>query len=273
MTGGLIFFLLLKVTFVCRFYRNCVNLQPDMEERNKITEEQESDNIYVYVEDGEKSSDIGLDQSYDGLDKSGPNFSQVSPDDIPEDAPDPSDVSPLAIMLKVLINPVEGWKELRRTSLSCERVQQGCFYPMMAVYAASIFSRLYYAPRTSLSEVLVAAVIGFVSFFFGYFCIMLVIKGIMGKIFDKKSDGRFCRQFVMISLSTLCLFSSLLELLPMLWAVLIFLPVWTIYSECRGARFFKFPDNRRMTYTGLMCVLTVGIPYAIAQLLQEILPK
>lgn len=59
----------------------------------------------------------------------------------------------------------------------------------------------------------------------------------------------------------------------MLWAVLIFLPVWTIYSECRGARFFKFPDNRRMTYTGLMCVLTVGIPYALAQLLQEILPK
>lgn len=74
MTGGLIFFLLLKVTFVCRFYRNCVNLQPDMEERNKITEEQESDNIYVYVDDGEKLSDTGLDQSYDGLDKSGPNF-------------------------------------------------------------------------------------------------------------------------------------------------------------------------------------------------------
>lgn len=242
-----------------------------MEDKERIDTDQ-ADNIYVYHEEDETTSDDAHDDRHSGLDNSGPNFSQTTAEQRAEYSSD-SETSPLKIMIKVLVNPTEGWKSLRRSGYDCEKVQNGCFYPMTAVYSASIFSRLYYAPRTSLSEVLVAAVVGFVSFFFGYFCIMLVVKAVMGKTFTRKGDEEFCRQFVMISLSTLCLFFSLIELLPMLWAILIFLPVWTIYAECRGARFFKFPDNRKMTYTGLLCVLTVGIPCLIGQVLNELLPK
>jgi len=242
-----------------------------MEEENKIAEEQD-DNIYVYNEEDDCVE--ASRPATDDLDDSGPNYSQVTMDDISEVNLDKGDdASPFLIMLKVLLNPIEGWKALRRSKLTTERVQNGCFYPILAFYAISKFTSFFYKSGVGLSDVLVSAVTGFVSFFFGYFCILLILKAVIPKMLEKTSVQEFAKLFVMISLSTLCLFFSMLEIFPMLWAILIFFPMWTIYVVCRGARFFKFPDNRKIVYTGLLCVLTVGVPALIDWGLGELLPK
>lgn len=247
-----------------------------MEDNKNKIEEQETDNIYVYSEpeDNEPGN-----QERRNLDNSGPNYSQAyafeEEEDVHADAYDnekPS-TSPLLLMFKVLLNPIEGWKSVRRERMKIEDVQQRCFYPLLGIFALSKFARLFYSNRVHLSEVLVSAISSFVSFFFSYFCIVLILKMIMSPTIKKGSNEEFAKIFVCICLSTLCLFFTTLDIFPMLWAILIFLPIWTIYIICRGARFFKFPNNRKTASTITLCLLIVAGPCLIEWLLEAILPK
>jgi hypothetical protein len=225
-----------------------------MEERI-ITSEEDDDNIYIYSDPDEETEEVDM-----------PADSTLSDEEI-------SEASPILHMLKVLLNPVEGWKSVRRDKLTSDNVQRNCFYPLLAILSVSQFAELFYNTRIGLQEVLVTAIGIFVSFFFGYFCIMLLLKLLMPGEAKETSTSEFGKVFVLLSLSTLCLFFTAIELCPMLWALLIFLPLWTVYAICRGARFFRFPDNRQILCTGLLCMLIIGVPVFLDWILGELLPK
>lgn len=237
-------------------------------------ENEENDNIYIYS-DADDTDDI---------DTSGPNYAQSydigngdgdngDGDNGDGNKDTPEDVSPFSLMIKVMFNPVEGWKSVRRSKITPEAVQSGCFYPLLALLAVSRFADLIYSRQADISSLLVSAVIGFVSLFFGYYCIQLLFKVVFPKPVAEQFDTRFGKNFVLISLSTLCLFFTVTELLPMLWAILIFLPLWTVYLICRGARFFKFPAHRQIFCTGMLSLVTVGVPPLLAWMLGELMPK
>lgn len=224
-------------------------------------EDQKNDNIYIYTEKPEEN----------GMDDSGPNYSQADSVDCNKGGR-PEEASPGRLLLKVMLSPVEGWKEIRRSRLKPEEVQKSCFYPLTAIMSASKFAELIYTPRIGLPDVVVNAMVSFVSFFFGYFCIVLFLRWLMPKESAASLDTPFGRVFILYSLSTLCLFYSVMELLPMLWAVLIFLPLWTVYIMCRGTRFFRFPEEKQIRSTSILCLLTVGVPIFIGWALEQILP-
>jgi len=255
--------------------------------KNKISEEQGNDNIYVYPEedndnDGTYDS-IGYtnddeeyadeESKYSKLDQSGPNYSQAerTADEMPNNGNGKNDNSSFLLMLKVLLNPTEGWKSIRRKKLTAEECQRGCFYPLLALLAISKFAAFIHESRVNLNEVLVNAVTAFVSFFFGYFCIMILLKAMMPEKVKESISTEFGKVFIITTLSTLCLFFSVLDIFPMLWAVLIFLPLWTIYVICRGVRFFKFPEHKKISCTAIICLLVVGIPCVIDWMLSKIL--
>lgn len=208
----------------------------------------------------------------DSLDQSGPNYSQADPDGQPDDNKKPKPDA-FALLVKILFNPVEGWKSVRRSGLSPETAQQSCLYPLLAIYACSKFADLFYTQTASVSSVLVNAVIAFVSFFAGYFCIMIILKAVLPAQSVEGKQYDFLKVFVLLMLSSLCIFFTAIELLPMLWAILIFLPLWTIYAICRGARFFRFPDRRQISCTAALTLAIVGIPPVLDWLLGEMLPK
>lgn len=227
--------------------------------------EEENDNIYIYSEE-------------ESLDNSAPNYSQsdgyVSDQeftDEPKSIKEKRGMSVVGLLFKVMLNPVEGWKSLRRDKVSPERVQQDCFYPLLALLAISEFVELFYSSRVELSQVIVDAVISFMSLFFGYFCILIILKMVMPKYIAEEFNSSFGKVSILISLSSLSLFFMLMELFPMLWAVLIFLPLWTVYLICRGIRFFKFPEQHEIGYTGLLCLVIVGVPVLISWMLSSIL--
>lgn len=228
-------------------------------------EENDNDNIYIYTEEPDEIPE---------LDDSGPNYSQADTSheqNKPEKQPD--DIrNPFLLLLKVMLNPVEGWKSVRRAKSTPETVERRCFLPLVAVLSASEFAGLFYSSRVGISQTLVEAVKSFVSFFFGYYCIMILLKMLMPKVLAKSLDSDFGKVFVLYSLSTLCLFYTATELLPMLWAILIFLPLWTVYIICRGTRFLQFPDNKQITCTAVLCLVVVGIPSFISWVLGVILP-
>lgn len=181
-------------------------------------------------------------------------------------------ITPILLLLKVMVNPVEGWKSVRRSGLKVEAAQQECFYPLIAFFALSKFSDLFYSHHSGVASLLMEAVVGFVSFFFGYFCIMILLKIVMPGQVKENMTTDFAKIFVIMSLSSLCVFFSLIEILPMLWAMLIFLPLWTIYAISRGTRFFRFPENRKMYCSGILSILIIGVPCLIDWCLMKLLP-
>lgn len=243
-----------------------------------VMEDNEKDNIYDYSGNPQESEEqesyaVIEEEEYKDPDKSGPNFSQVDSDseeyNLEGNADDNSKdckTSSFPLMLKTLINPIEGWKSVRRCHLSPEKAQQGCFYPLLAIFAVSKFIVMTYNSTIKLSQAIVDAVSAFASFFFGYFCIIMFLKALLPKESGKIFDTDFGKVFIILSLSTLCLFYALAEIFPMLWAILIFLPLWTIYIICRGSRFLRFPESNKIVCTAIVCISIIVIPMAISWL-------
>ncbi|MDE6577730.1 MAG: hypothetical protein K2J82_01945 [Muribaculaceae bacterium] len=235
-------------------------------------EDQDNDNIYIYNEEAEEHP----------LDDSGPNFAQAAQDPQiyakednggNESAKETIGSGKIFLLLiNLLLNPIEGWKSIRRNKISSDIVQKKCFLPLVSILAVCQFLPLIYSARVSLPFLIEKAVVTFVSFFFGYFCIMLLLNVIMPKTVTKSVSTDFGKVFVLMSLSTLCLFYILMGLLPMLWAILIFLPLWTVYLICRGARFFQFPNNIQISCTAILCLVIIGFPVLLEWGLGIILP-
>lgn len=227
---------------------------------------EEDDNIYV-LEDVEEE---------DPEDNSPLNFAAY--DDEERERSDQEDLqqsgkarSAFGLLFKIMFNPVEGWKELRRSNTSVEKLQSGCFYPLLSLLALSNFADYFYSVNVNLSAVLTKAVVSFVAFFFGYFCIQMVLQWFLPKDMREKFDSKFGKAYTVISLATLALFSILTELLPMIWPILIFLPLWTFYLMFKGVRFFKFHQNEEMKFFVMSAAAMAGIPYLIDQALNAAL--
>lgn len=259
-----------------------------MEEKNK-----EEDIIYIYSENQEEdrervetrfenSDDRPIEDNSvtDDPDNSATNFAHYTESDInsakekaEENSRNKGGVSVFGLLLKTMFNPVEGWKSIRRHKIKPETAQKECLYPLLAVYAVSMFAILAYSAKADLSDVVVNAVTSFVSFFFGYFCIVIALRHILPGPVAELFDADFGKTLVVISLSSLCLFFTLTELLPMLWAILIFLPLWTVYMICRATKFMKIPEDRQLLTVGLLNLTIIGTPIVLQWALGKIMPN
>lgn len=132
----------------------------------------DDDNIYIYTDpDEEPSERIQCSDDteatvYEDMEESD-DTTGAEEDDRAEEAKGAKTVSPFLLMLKVLLNPVEGWKSVRRDNITSDQAQRGCFYPLLAILAVSKFAELFYNTRIGLQDVFVEAVGIFVSFFSG----------------------------------------------------------------------------------------------------------
>lgn len=179
--------------------------------------------------------------------------------------------SPLRLLFDMMINPEEGWKNIRRARLKADEVARRCFYPLTALASVSVFVNYIYGTAKVLNLMLIEALTIFISFFLGYFLVMLLERIVLPKECSKVGESDFGKQFVMYLLSTLTLFYVLYNCLPMLEAVLVFLPLWTIYLASKGVKFFRLPQEKQLLLTTLICILVVLSPIAIYFVFTELL--
>lgn len=225
--------------------------------------EDTNDNIYILEEENKESDNSPL------------NFAAYNSEE--EKELDEKDIvtkekSSFAILLYIMFNPVEGWKQIRRSIYNIESFQNGCFYPLLALLALSEFADLFYSVNINLSQIITKAIVNFVAFFFGYYCIQMVMSWFLPKEINQKVKSLYGSLFILVSLSTLVFFSILTNLLPMLWPILIFLPLWTFYLMFKGIRFFKLGNYYEMKFYILSVSAVVGVPLLIDWVLNTILP-
>lgn len=176
------------------------------------------------------------------------------------------------LLLEVMSNPPTGWKRFAQARMKPETVQRDLFYPLCALVAACQFVEFFYDTEAVLSKVLTAAIEAFISIFFSYFIVMIASRVLMPKSARPRMATDFSKVFVLVALSSLCIFYALYELLPMLEPVLVFLPLWTVYIVCQGAKFLRFPTDKSTTSLSVLCLLIVGIPICLGYILHRILP-
>lgn len=177
----------------------------------------------------------------------------------------------IGLFIKTMTHPVEGWKEIRRSHYSVEQWGSGCFYPLSALCAVSAFAERLYNPNAALEEMLKSGVSNFVAYFFGYFIITLIVGSAFGGKGGEGLSSRFGRVFVMVSLSSMALFTSACNFLPMLEPVLVFLPLWTTYIIYKGCKFLRIEDRNKALTMILMSFLIIGMPVGLMWVFSYIL--
>ncbi|MCH5228520.1 MAG: hypothetical protein J1F12_00815 [Muribaculaceae bacterium] len=222
---------------------------------------EDSDNLYV-LEEEEKE-----------VDTSPYNYASYGREEIEESVKEEEKkASAFGLLIRIMFNPVEGWKKLRRSGLSIEKLQSGCFYPLLSLLAISKFADYFYSVDVNLSKVVTESVVAFVSFFFGYFCIEKIMTLLLSKEPEEKVKEDFGKGYILISLSSLVIFSVITDLLPMIWPILIFLPIWTLYLMYKGVRFFLLPHKSEGKFYVVMGASAIGVPLLIEWILTTILP-
>lgn len=180
-------------------------------------------------------------------------------------------LSPVRLLLKTMLTPVEGWKALKRARMKTEEFASRCFYPLIALAAVSEISKVFYEANVSVSDWAVDGLSTFITFFFGYFSVLLVGGMILPSRSQDMVKKDIGRQAVMLAMSTLAIFWTLIQLMPMLEPVLVFLPLWTIYLIYKGVRVLRVPEEVENSTTGLLCMLVIGMPVLWNWLMTEIL--
>ena len=175
-------------------------------------------------------------------------------------------------MLRVMFGPIEGWKRLKRAKLSPEEVASHCFYPLVGLAALSEFAALWTHVNVSLTNVVVSAVTTFISFFFGYFLVLLLGGVFLPKRARELVNLPFGKEFIMISMATLALFLIIYNVVPLMSPVLVFLPLWTIYIMFRGVRLLRVAKDCESRTTVTLCTLVIGSPALCCWLLTKLLP-
>lgn len=229
---------------------------------------EDNDNLYILKEEENEREEQ--------QDESPLNFAAYTDEEREEEESEPiekgKERSVIGMMFRIMFNPVEGWKSLRRSKADVEKFQSGCFYPLLALLAVSTFADFFYSVDVSLSHVVTQAVVTFVAFFFGYFCIQMLLMWILPKDMTEKFDSEYGKKYLIISLSSLAFFGIFTNLLPMLWPILIFLPIWTLYFMFKGVRFFHFAPNQEMKFYIYAAVSVIGMPVLIDWVLNKVMP-
>lgn len=166
----------------------------------------------------------------------------------------------IALFLKIMTTPIEGWKELKRRKASNESIAGSIFYPMVALAALSQFAALFYDEDVTLNVAVTNATIIFVAFFFGYFTMQLVAPVLMPKECRDIVRTDLGKNFMMINTATLALFYVIYSVLPLLEPLMVFLPLWTIYLVFKGVKIFRIAREKEARVQFTLCAIIIGMP-------------
>lgn len=180
--------------------------------------------------------------------------------------------SPWSIFIRLFYSPLTGWKQLKNSAYSPDRTASKVFYPLVALASLGQFASKIYYPSQSLGYLLQSAVGIFISFFIGYFLVVVLCRSFLPADAKTKIDTPYGRKWLQYLMATLTLFFTIYELCPVLEPLLVFAPIFTVYLALRGVRFLRIKeasDNLVGWTVGLLCIV---IPYGIYYVFDAIMP-
>ena len=192
-----------------------------------------------------------------------------------DDSPDDNDISKrsaVRLFVNLIINPLRGWKKIKNIAIPAEQTASQLYYPLLAIAAVSCFCQMIWKSDCTISEELQRALVVFMTFFVSYFVILFMGRTLLPRCAREKITEVYGRNYLLNCLSTLVIVVILLEVLPVIGALLVFLPIYTVYLAIRGVRFLRLPDNESTPVKWVMPVMILGVPYVLFRLFTLMLP-
>lgn len=171
---------------------------------------------------------------------------------------------------RTLLQPIEGWKALKRLHLAPQKFNSLVFFPALALAAVVRLLAAIFWQDLGLQQALPLALDTFCAYFFSYFLTLILIKVLLPMDTRDLFDTDFGKNFVASAMTSLTLFDVLCQGFPMLQPVFVFLPVWTIFSIVKGTRILGVDEHRRVQTDTILSALTIGLPFGCFWLLGEI---
>lgn len=243
------------------------NHKEDSDYRNNMTDFPDTYNLEDELSDTERS-DTGVNSGMEEYslpedDKfNGQNIDQVEDEeeeneawhgDLKKGAP-----SPFGLMFKIMSNPIEGWKSLKRSNFPVEKISVSLFYPLIIAAGLSNLSSLFYDAGTEAGEMVISILFTSITFFFGYYTAIMAGGMLLCKETKEVLRTDFGKEFIMYSVSTTALFYILFRLLPMAAPIIAFFPIWTVYIMDKGMKFLKVPKDKNSQTLVLLSILVIG---------------
>lgn len=182
-------------------------------------------------------------------------------------------VSPWVLLIRMFVSPLRAWKRLKNSGLTPDEVSSKMFYPLIAVASLGQFLHKIYNPALSLGFLLEGAIGVFISFFLGYFLVLVLCRGVLPGDGKEKIDTLYGRTWLQYIFSTLCIFYFIYEAVPVLEPVIVFAPLYTLYITLRGTRFLRMKEGNESSVGWTVGLLSVGVPYGINYLFEAIVPS
>lgn len=181
--------------------------------------------------------------------------------------------SPWKLFLKVLMNPVEGWKELKRSKVTAAQFGWKFFYPILLIAALSYIAMPVYGIEFSAARIVSDIVITFMSLLLSNFIAALCCEWFGGKGMRKQMRTDFGRNFIMTIIGSAAIVVILWQWLPMMSPIISFLPLYSIYLIVRGVKYLRIPTNRTNAMIMMFAALCIGLPLLLYTLFSALLPE
>lgn len=199
----------------------------------------------------------------------------INDDDSPAWEGDRKKSNPTAfgLMLRIMSNPMDGWKQLKRSKLSVEKISATLFYPLIVLAGLSNLTVLFYDTGNETAEMITSVIFTCITFFFGYFTAILAGGVLLCKEAKEVLRTPFGKEFIMMGVSTLALFYILFRLVPMGAPIIAFFPIWTVYIMAKGIRMLKVPKEKEAKNIAFLAVLVIGSPILWDWVLSKMIPQ
>lgn len=248
------------------------------EDKNKIynTEDEEFPDTYN-LEDDMSEDDSGQSDSMEyHLPEDDVNDDEEIEDDDPPawkgELPK-SDPTAFGMMLRIMSDPTEGWKQLKRSKFSVEKMSATLFYPLIIFAGLANLTALFYDTGNEAGEMITSIIFTGITFFFGYFTAILGGGMLLSKEAKESLRTPFGKEFIMMSVSTLALFYILFRLVPMAAPIIAFFPIWTVYAMAKGIRLLRVPKDKEAKNITILAILVIGCPILWDWILSKMIPQ
>ncbi len=185
----------------------------------------------------------------------------------------PPKISPWILFLQLFWSPLKAWKRLKNSGLTPEEVSSKMFYPIVALSSVAQFINKIYNPSLTLGNLLECAIGIFISFFLGYFLVLVLCRLVLPGDGKEKIDTLYGRTWLQYVISTLCSFFIIYEIIPVLEPIMVFAPLYTLYITLRGVRFLRMKSGNETPVGWTVGLLSVAVPCGIYYLFETLVPK
>jgi hypothetical protein len=178
------------------------------------------------------------------------------------------------LLYNLTVAPEKTWKELSENQdISNENYKQNYLYPIFGLIAALAFLGVFFSMKDfNIQFALKAVIREFLTYFLGYYLVVLVLFRFVFKYFNREESMIVCERFTGYSSAVIYVIAMVYSLFPSLFFIQIFI-FYAAYVIWHGTRYYlKIGEENQTRFTIFASLLIILSPFIIQTFISLMMP-